>query len=136
MSARTRSSSGNIWPASLRLNSARKAHLPNGCVQVVEKKFSLIFPIVRFPNAFTPNGDDSNDEFKMIVPQGVAYISQMQIFNRWGQRIFESKEPDATWDGTVDGKEAPVDVYVYFVWWRRGDDALQVQATGEVTLLR
>jgi len=109
---------------------------PNGCVQVVEKKFSLIFPIVRFPNAFTPNGDDSNDEFKMIVPQGVAYISQMQIFNRWGQRIFESKEPDATWDGTVDGKEAPVDVYVYFVWWRRGDDALQVQATGEVTLLR
>lgn len=109
---------------------------PNGCVQIVEKRFYLIFPIVRFPNAFTPNGDGDNDAFKMVVPQGLAYISQMTIFNRWGQKVFDSTEPNAAWDGTVDGKEAPSDVYVYFVWWRRGDTALQVQATGDVTLLR
>lgn len=109
---------------------------PNGCVQIVEKRFYLIFPLVRFPNAFTPNGDGDNDEFKMVVPKGLAYISQMTIFNRWGQKVFDSTEPNAAWDGTVDGKEAPSDVYVYFVWWRRGDTALQVQATGDVTLLR
>lgn len=109
---------------------------PNGCVNVAQKKFYLIFPKVAFPNAFTPNGDGTNDVFEMVVYKGVAYISQMRIFNRWGQKVYESTEPDAVWDGMVDGKEAPVDVYVYFVWWRRGDDALQVQATGEISLLR
>lgn len=109
---------------------------PNGCVQIVEKRFTLIFPLVRFPNAFTPNGDGDNDAFRMVVPRGIAYISQMTIFNRWGQKIFESSEPDAAWDGNIGGKAAPSDVYVYFVWWRRGDTALQVQATGEVNLLR
>ncbi len=109
---------------------------PNGCVQIVEKRFTLIFPIVRFPNAFTPNGDGDNDNFGMVIPKGLAYIAQMTIFNRWGQKVFDSLEPDATWDGTVDGKDAPSDVYIYYVWWRRGDTALQVQATGDVTLLR
>lgn len=109
---------------------------PNGCVQIVEKRFVLIFPVVRFPNAFTPNSDGDNDAFAMVVPQGVAYIAQMTIFNRWGQKVFDSVEPNATWDGTIDGKEAPSDVYIYYVWWRRGDTALQVQATGDVTLLR
>lgn len=109
---------------------------PAGCVQVMEKSIRLIFPIVRFPNAFTPDGDGHNDVFEMIVPQGLAYIDRMEIYNRWGQKIFESTDPAATWDGTANGESVPADVYVYRVWWRRGDGALQMQSKGDLTLLR
>ncbi len=109
---------------------------PQGCVKVFEKVFKLIFPLVRFPNAFTPDGDGHNDRFGMVVPQGLAFVDRMEIYNRWGQKIFESTEPNASWDGTVDGQNAPSDVYIYRIWWRRGDGALQMQAKGDITLLR
>ncbi|MCB0534308.1 MAG: gliding motility-associated C-terminal domain-containing protein [Lewinellaceae bacterium] len=109
----------------------------NGCSQVVFKQFKLIFPIDDFPNAFTPDGDGNNDVFKMVDNlKGLSYVDRMEIFNRWGQRIFESTDPDAFWDGTVNGDPAPSDVYIFRIWWRRGDDALQIQSKGELLLLR
>ena len=59
----------------------------------------------------------------------------MEIYNRWGQKVFDSTEPAAEWDGRVDGREAPSDVYACKVRWRRGDGALQIYV-GEITLLR
>ena len=109
---------------------------PNGCVKIADKNFKLIFPIVRFPNAFTPDGDGNNDVFKMVVPQGLAIVDLMEIYNRWGQKIFESTAPNASWDGTINGEQVPSDVYIYRVWWRRGDGALQMQSKGDITLLR
>ncbi|MCC6462225.1 MAG: gliding motility-associated C-terminal domain-containing protein [Saprospiraceae bacterium] len=109
---------------------------PKGCVQREEIRFNLVFPFLLFPNAFTPDGDQVNDAFGMIVLKGLAYVARMEIFNRWGQIVYQSTDEAATWDGTIDGKEAPADVYVYRVWWRRGDDALQVLVKGDVTLLR
>lgn len=110
---------------------------PNGCSQVVFKQFDLIYPIDKFPNAFTPDGDGNNDVFKMVDQlKGLSYVDRMEIFNRWGQRIFESTDPDAFWDGTVQGEPAPSDVYIFRIWWRRGDDALQIQSKGELLLLR
>lgn len=110
---------------------------PNGCSQVIFKKFDLIYPIDQFPNAFTPDGDGNNDVFKMVDQlKGLSYVDRMEIFNRWGQRIFESTDPDAFWDGTVQGKPAPSDVYIFRIWWRRGDNALQIQSKGDLLLIR
>lgn len=109
---------------------------PSGCVQVAEKTFRLIFPLVRFPNAFTPDGDGNNDQFRMIVLEGLASVERMEIFNRWGGVVFESADPNAAWDGTSNGKPAPSDVYVYRVVWRRGDGALMPLIKGDVTVLR
>lgn len=108
---------------------------PGGCRQTDTITFRIIQPNVAFPNAFTPNGDDINSTFKMVVLEGVATVEQMEIYNRWGQKVFDSREPAAEWDGRVDGKEAPSDVYVWTVRWRRGDGALRIDA-GEITLLR
>ncbi|MBK9337654.1 MAG: gliding motility-associated C-terminal domain-containing protein [Lewinellaceae bacterium] len=112
------------------------ATAPNGCMQVAEKTFRLIFPLVRFPNAFTPDGDGNNDQFRMVVLEGRALVEQFEIFNRWGGKIFESTDPDAAWDGTSNGKPVPSDVYVFRIQWRRGDGALQPVAVGDVTVLR
>ncbi|TNE51977.1 MAG: gliding motility-associated C-terminal domain-containing protein [Bacteroidetes bacterium] len=112
------------------------ATAPNGCSRVMEKTIRLVFPIVRFPNAFTPDGDGINDRFELILATGLAYIDRMEIYNRWGQKVFESTEPNAGWDGMVDGEQAASDVYIFRVWWRRGDGALQMQSKGNVILLR
>lgn len=109
---------------------------PNGCLKTADKTFKLIFPRVEFPNAFTPDGDGYNETFRMVLLDGLAKIDRMEIFNRWGQKIYESMEPDASWDGRSGGELAPADVYIYRVWWRRGDGALQTLSTGNLTLLR
>lgn len=108
---------------------------PAGCVQKETINLEVCQPQVRFPNAFTPNSDGLNDGFGMLILGGNAKVEQMDIYDRWGKKIYTSTEPKATWNGMVDGKEAPSDVYVYVIRWRKGDGALQVKS-GNVTLLR
>lgn len=112
------------------------ATAPNGCIQIAEKTFRVVFPLVRFPNAFTPDGDGNNDQFRMIVLEGLASVERMEIYNRWGGLVFSSSDPNAAWDGTSGGAPVPSDVYVYRVVWRRGDGALMPVAKGDVTVLR
>lgn len=109
---------------------------PNGCSQTAEKQIILLPPTIAVPNSFTPNGDQVNDAFKLLALRGVAKIESMEIYNRWGQVVFESKDPNAVWDGKSEGKESPSDVYVYVIKWRDGSGALRKPETGQVTLLR
>ncbi|MCS7037161.1 MAG: gliding motility-associated C-terminal domain-containing protein [Saprospiraceae bacterium] len=122
--------------ASAAIRYTLRAVSPQGCVRVAEKTFRLLFPLVRFPNAFTPDGDGHNDFFEMTVLEGSAQVERMQIFSRWGNLIFDSTDPKARWDGTVNGQPAPSDVYLYRISWRRSDGVLMPSAVGDVTLLR
>ncbi len=108
---------------------------PTGCIQTAFVTFGVIQPNVKIPNAFTPNGDGSNDSFGLAIVEGVARVEKMEIYSRWGQKVFASSDPNARWDGTIDGKAAPSDVYGYVIFWREGDGALLVKH-GDLTLLR
>lgn len=70
---------------------------------------------IRLPNAFTPNGDDLNDVFRPIVIEAFLTSARLQIYTRWGEKIYDSTGPKVAWDGTIDGKPAPTDVYVYIL---------------------
>lgn len=109
---------------------------PNGCTDTASVIITVKGPRVEFPNAFSPNGDGVNDVFRMIVLVGPANIDQMRIFNRWGRLVFDSRDPNAAWDGKFNGEEAPSDVYVYIIEWRDGLGALREVKKGEITLLR
>jgi len=109
---------------------------PNGCTQQVQAKFAIVQPLVVVPNAFTPNNDGVNDIFRMKVIEGSAIVNSMEVFDRWGKKVFESKDPQPVWDGKSEGKDAPSDVYVYIIRWQRGDGALQPPLIGDVSLLR
>jgi gliding motility-associated-like protein len=65
------------------------------------------------PNVFTPNGDGINDEFR------VAYKSiknfEMVVYNRWGRKVYEGKDPAKGWDGKVGGKIGDPGVYFYYI---------------------
>jgi gliding motility-associated-like protein len=68
---------------------------------------SLFIDIQFFiPNLITPNGDNVNDKFEVI---GLPINSELRIYNRWGERIYENKNYDNTWDGD----KAPDGVYYY-----------------------
>jgi gliding motility-associated-like protein len=89
------------------------------------------------PNAFSPNGDGSNDYFmpRQILSKDVAKF-HMTIFDRWGQMIFETYQTNGRgWDGKFNGKDQPVGVYVYVI-----DVLFSNKATesyqGNITLLR
>lgn len=65
------------------------------------------------PNAFTPNGDGDNDYFNVFIPQQFQVRSfDMQIYNRWGNLVFQSKDPSVGWDGTFAGTILGTDMYV------------------------
>jgi gliding motility-associated-like protein len=87
------------------------------------------------PNAFSPDGDGTNDGFEPIVLGGNVTIVEFSIFNRWGQRVFSATPQNRRWNGQVDGKDAPVDVYIYKVLIRNADGT-EERYTGDVTLLR
>jgi len=86
------------------------------------------------PNAFTPNGDGSNDTFGPVL-KGHSFV-QLEVWSRWGDKVFDSTyEGKNTWDGTINGEDASSDVYVYRVRVRlvNGEEKTD---KGHVTLLR
>ena len=82
---------------------------------------------------FPPNGDGANNIFSVL---GGPYKElDFKIYNNWGEVIFESDTQSKGWDGTKDGVEQPVGVYVYTVRAVTLDDE-QHTIKGDVTLLR
>jgi gliding motility-associated-like protein len=67
---------------------------------------------VLYPNAFTPNGDGRNDTYSPFVDIPLTAY-QFVIYNRWGQTVFESKDPERYWDGTINGVAAANGSYVW-----------------------
>lgn len=105
-----------------------------GCSDTIQKMV-VIDPnyVIYVPNAFTPNGDGLNDVFQ---PKGY-YIKkfEMDIFDRWGERIFSTKDIAQGWDGTVKGKNVENSVYV----WKAIVIDIQNkrhELTGHVTLIK
>ncbi len=109
---------------------------PNGCSQVQTIEFRVFQPIVAVPNAFTPNGDGFNDVFRLAVLEGKVTVERFEIYNRWGQKVFESFEPEAAWNGRSGDTDMPSEVYIYKIRYRRGDGSLVKPLSGEVTLIR
>ncbi len=87
----------------------------NGCSGTsTVKKFFVIPNDYYLPNTFTPNGNSINDEFKLSGYVQVKNFS-MKVFNRWGQMMFMSDDPNKGWDGTYEGNLVPNGNYIYLV---------------------
>jgi gliding motility-associated-like protein len=66
------------------------------------------------PNAFTPNGDGKNDKF-IISGYNKCLLYHLTIFNRWGEKIFESNDITKPWDGYLNGRPVEEGSYVYLL---------------------
>ncbi|MFN0213432.1 MAG: gliding motility-associated C-terminal domain-containing protein [Saprospiraceae bacterium] len=109
----------------------------NGCENELSKIVEIGAKEDVFPNAFTPNGDGANDVFRPVFPCEVVY-SNLKVFSRWGELVFETDEPATGWDGQINGLDAPSDVYVWWLEYEgiRSGQQLHFVEKGGVTLLR
>ncbi|MFM2306816.1 MAG: hypothetical protein RLZZ367_1485 [Bacteroidota bacterium] len=88
------------------------------------------------PNTFTPNNDGNNDVFKIFGNlQALKYLN-VQIFNRIGEKVFESNDLNFSWDGTYQGKPHPAGVLVYTLKAVFVDNHTEELYTGSLTLMR
>ena len=69
------------------------------------------------PNAFTPNGDGKNETFGPNFNCANATYLLMRIFNRWGEKVFETNDLNGQWDGRYMETMQPPGVYVYYVYF-------------------
>lgn len=88
----------------------------DGCEAEVVDTVTVYDPLrVYIPNAFTPNGDSLNDWFG-VIGQGYLWYD-MEIADRWGNIILSDRFTDQNaWDGKMNGRLVPQDIYVYKVW--------------------
>ena len=74
---------------------------------------NVIGSLVEVPNVFTPNGDGVNDVFQVKAWSVTEFHAV--VLNRWGRKVFEWSDPDAGWDGRINGKYASPGTYYYIV---------------------
>ncbi|MEX2591083.1 MAG: PKD domain-containing protein [Chitinophagales bacterium] len=85
-----------------------------GCKGIAKAEVFVKFDYIFFaPTAFTPNGDGNNDTFK-VYARGVKNI-ELNIFNRWGELLFETHDIENGWNGLYRGELLNPDVFVYHV---------------------
>ncbi len=92
-------------------------------------------PFIFFPNAFSPNGDGENETIGLRYNPAHVTEASWAVYNRWGQKIFETDDLDGQWDGTFKGEELPPDV---FGFWLRAvcTDGQEFHKQGNITLLK
>jgi len=94
-------------------------------------------PVVYIPNAFTPDGDDLNNEFTAIFPENMKLASyELSIYDRWGELVFYSQDPKQGWDASLAGFDAPDGVYSYLVKYKELGYVNKFQVTGSVVVIR
>lgn len=89
------------------------------------------------PTGFSPDGDGVNDIFKIFTkPNGTFFESfNLQIYNRWGQKVFESNNQGYGWNGEFNEKKCDIGVYAYTLVGKLTNGE-EVKKKGSVTLLR
>lgn len=105
----------------------------NGCEAVKEVKVATVCEDFVFTNLITPNGDGANDTW--IIP-GIENFpdTYLQIFNRWGDLVYDTKAYSNTWQGTNNnGKPLPVGAYFYLL---ELNDAGGTTFSGSISILR
>ncbi|MEM6964221.1 MAG: gliding motility-associated C-terminal domain-containing protein [Bacteroidota bacterium] len=88
-----------------------------GCTAIANVLITVINecdePFIFLPNAFSPNDDGENDQ--LFVRSIIADEIFLVIYNRWGEKVFETNDKDIGWDGTHNGEKVCSDVYGYYL---------------------
>ena len=94
-----------------------------------------------FPNAFTPNGDEINEKIKaksLFMENKTEFSGRnfsLEIFDRWGEKVFSSHDLDGEWDGIYNGKMVQTGVYLYYIKGM-GIDNRSYSITGNLSIIR
>ncbi len=106
----------------------------NGCVDSITKPIFIQEEFyIYIPNTFLPDDNRINDVFSGSFI-GVEWV-KIEVFNRWGERLFYSEDLDFAWDGTFKGQKVPDGVYTWKLIYRRNKSQEQ-EMSGHVTVIK
>jgi gliding motility-associated-like protein len=88
---------------------------------------------VYIPKSFSPNHDGHNDQW--VILYNHTELKELQVFNRWGELIFNSQQSTDIWDGTLAGKDCVEGLYPYILKYTN-QSGQQLQQSGSVVLIR
>jgi gliding motility-associated-like protein len=115
-----------------------KAVSEHGCIDTTENHI-VVLDTWNFyvPNAFSPNGDGINDKFYGIGTNIDETAYRMEIYDRWGKKVFETTDYKESWNGKVQGKDGEPQIGVYnYMISVRGMTGEERQYVGSVTLIQ
>jgi len=105
------------------------------CVTVfIESPCISSYENLSAPNAFSPNGDNVNDDFCLLGWNTCVDEFSIVIYNRWGEKVYESREADFCWDGKNNNKSIDPQVLVYYIQ-AKYIDGKKIIKTGNVSLI-
>ena len=99
-----------------------------GCVDSVHKVVVIEESGDFIPNVFTPNGDGLNETFYPVISKVVDSFN-MIVYNRWGNKLYDSDSQLDKWDGTYQGKFVPTGVYFYVIAYKFNHKAIRHNGT-------
>lgn len=106
-----------------------------GCTSTKTVVINVVPPnLIWAPNAFAPGGLPENKFFK-VYSSGLLSTIELRVFDRWGELLFSTTDPNAYWDGTFKGANVNSGVYIYY-FKAVFQDGTEVKQSGDVTLLR
>lgn len=105
-----------------------------GCSASDALTVSVTSPLLLVPTAFSPNGDGTNDRFRALNNNIDKY--NLQVYNRWGEKVFETNVPNEGWDGVFKGVEQELGVYTWTCQYQLKGQTKKTLAKGNVTLMK
>ena len=88
------------------------------------------------PNSFTPNGDGINDLYEIFGNKAIIKFWSFDLYNRWGEKVFESNDINFQWDGRYKGVPVSQGVYVYHLNVVFIDNHKETDLRGSITILK
>jgi gliding motility-associated-like protein len=88
---------------------------------------------IYFPSAFTPNNDGKNDFFKILTDYLLEEY-HLTVYNRWGQKVFETTNPSGKWNGNFNEKAQSTGVFVWYCTFKR--EGVKRNVKGTVLLIK
>ena len=86
------------------------------------------------PNIFSPNNDGNNDQ--LCIYGGCIESMEFAIYSRWGEKVFETTDPNECWDGTFKGQPLNSEIFVYKIIVKLVGEAEEVVESGNINLVR
>jgi len=108
-----------------------------GCSDSITLEIEIVPDIIIYaPNTFTPDDDEHNQSWLLYI-NGIDFENfQLQIYNRWGEKIWESFDASVAWDGTYNGQSVQSGTYTWKVSYKVKDNDGKDFKTGFVNVLR
>lgn len=109
----------------------------HGCMDTITRTVIVLPEVLIFvPNTFTPDNDEFNQNWGIVIEGIDIYDFSLQVYNRWGEMVWESNDPAMTWDGTYNGRVVENGTYTWSIAARDEINDGKHEWQGHVNVMR